>query len=450
MHQAGHASAMFGYALDRPHQGVAKSQRAALTKHRIDRLVLNVGMHAVQCGLLWIRRSGHCFEVLLSAHGDNDCGQMFCKGQLIDSRIGAVVARHDFVELFFRNRGQGLIDLSQNVKQRWKLVHELSELFDSKFSICLVHKVSYLERKYRFLEELHESDMIPETKPLNRSSARELIRQLNRIDLDHADYDYIRQQIERLAIGVQFRAVTPHRDARLYRGIVYKHKPTHMHELGCPPAAIVRDFQRCNPPHKPMFYCSPDPASIFFELDVQEGDLLYLSKWSVIKDFWVLQMLPKTPDDVDVHDFPLDIVLSFFETKFSQPIHETYSSQYKITAAISAHLTTGSAVGQHPMGAVSYPSVSHPGRSENLAIKPEIVDAHLKLDYVEELHVDKREGDTFSYSHRDFSAKFEDGMIHWTGKPLHWTIQPGEQLTTTWEGDAWVARNDSGKVVNPG
>lgn len=199
-----------------------------------------------------------------------------------------------------------------------------------------------------------------------------------------------------------------------------------------------------------MFYCSPDPAAVFYELGVKKGDFLYLSKWSVTTDFVILQIAPNIKYESD-HSLR-DMVLIFFETKFSQPIHETYSSQYKITSAIAEEMSKGQFVNliNAQLGAMSYPSVSHPGRSENLAIRPEIADTCLKLDYVEEVFIDDVIDQVIQYTRTNFASNFPDGQIEWKDAKLRWNVPPGSTYKATAEADGWIVRDEQGNVVNPG
>ncbi len=71
-----------------------------------------------------------------------------------------------------------------------------------------------------------------------------------------------------------------------YRGVIYAEKPMNVGYLGYPPARLVNNYQRCNGPGKPMFYCSVDSAAVFAELDAQLGDKVYLSKWTIDKEFF--------------------------------------------------------------------------------------------------------------------------------------------------------------------
>lgn len=286
-------------------------------------------------------------------------------------------------------------------------------------------------------------------KPIKATEARDIIRQLNRLNLEMADYDNLKTLIDRLIYGVPLMAITPHDETRFFRGCVYKEKPFETKLLSYPPSELAVNFQRCNPPGKSMFYCSSDPAAVFCELHVQPGDAVYLSKWSLTNKFLLNRIAAQ--DDGGPSTAVKEIISTYFETKFSQPVHDTYSSQYKITSAISEKLSTGNVIGGTiPFGGLTYPSVAHPNRSENIAVQPHIVDECLRLDYVEELLVTAVDGYTISYDRKDFSSNFEDGKINWAGSPMKWTLPPDSTLIMTVEADGWVARDERGNIVNPG
>ena len=289
---------------------------------------------------------------------------------------------------------------------------------------------------------------------IKRSEAREIIRRLNRMDLDRADYEEIKKLIGRLISGIPVHVDKVRNDARLYRGVLHEQRPLDRSLLSYPPASTVTNFQRCNPPNRSMFYCSPTPAAAFYELDVHPGDRIYLSKWSISREF-LLQKISRSEDE-DLSP-PTDSIFTYFETKFSQPIHDTYSSQYKITAAITEVLTLGKIEvpdGSMALGGLLYPSVAHPGRPENLAIRPDVVDRCLNLDYVEEIQITDRKEDanqTITYNRIDVSSDFSNGEIRWSGRPLHWNAGPGPALITfTNEPDGWIARDARGNIINPG
>ena len=142
--------------------------------------------------------------------------------------------------------------------------------------------------------------------------------------------------------------------------------------------------------------------------------------------------------------------MTFIETKFAQPIHETYSSQYIITSAISENLSFGNIDGdKRKIGALSYPSVSHPSRSENVVIHPDIVDKCLRLDYVEEIEITDVKGQQIQIKYTDVCSSFEDNKIIWAGRKKQWNLPPGALIKVTAEPDGWVVRDEKGNIVNP-
>lgn len=202
-----------------------------------------------------------------------------------------------------------------------------------------------------------------------------------------------------------------------------------------------------------MFYCSVDSAAVLAELDAQPGDKVYLSKWIITKEFFYFRIPPDTTDAFK-EDAAFSKIETFFETRFAQPIHETYSEQYKLTAAITEKFSTGDLLGDAAMvngrvlGAVAYRSVAHTPRSDNVAIRPAVVDQCLQLTNVQEIEVVSRDGDSRTIRETDFSSDFAEGRINWAGRPGHWVVQPGESLQFVAENGQWVARTADGVVVD--
>lgn len=286
------------------------------------------------------------------------------------------------------------------------------------------------------------------TTPIKSTEAKEIIRNLNKINLEAENFEYIKNQITRLFNGLAMQTSIPKKESKFFRGVKFETKPLTTSYLSYPPANLVRNFQRCNRPQAPMFYCAVDPSAVFFELRVRPGDKIYLSEWSTLKEFAVNRLAVE--DTVDLRDLVRDVILTFAETKFSQPVHDTYSSQYKVTAAIAELLANGDLIGERVLGGLGYPSVAHPGRIENVAIRPEVVDSCLKLDHVEEVSILKVEGDEIIISYTDFSENFGDGRIHWLGRSSDRIRRPGVTLIVSRGPDGWVTRDENGSIVNPG
>ncbi|MGS1063520.1 hypothetical protein [Burkholderia glumae] len=283
--------------------------------------------------------------------------------------------------------------------------------------------------------------------------AREIVTALNRLDLGAADYAYLLARIGELIKGIPLQAATVRQGTTLYRGVIYSNRPNDVCYLGYPPAHLVSNYQRCNGPGSPMFYCSVDNAAVFAELDAQPGDKVYLSKWTVTKEFFHFRIPPDTSDEFRA-DAAFSKIETFLETRFAQPIHDTYSEQYKLTAAITEKFSTGDLLGDaailsgRVLGAVAYPSVAHTTRSDNVAIRPPVVDQCLQLTSVQEIEVVSRSGGSREVRETDFSSDFAEGKINWAGRPGHWVLQPGESLQFVVENGQWVARRADGTVVD--
>ena len=121
--------------------------------------------------------------------------------------------------------------------------------------------------------------------PLSPTEAQKIIHELNSLNLETVDYRYVKNLVLKLKVGVTFSGVITNVRHRFYRGIIHKEKPILTKFLSYPPATLVTNFQRANPPGQPMFYCSVNPGISFFELNLSPGDKLYLSKWSAHHPF---------------------------------------------------------------------------------------------------------------------------------------------------------------------
>lgn len=293
-------------------------------------------------------------------------------------------------------------------------------------------------------------------KSISSLELRRSIRTLNRLDLDRAGYDQIRARIGEMIQGVMFACFTMQIGTVLYRGRKSSKKLMDVEEIGSPNASLVTDYQRCNKPNDPMFYGAVHPATAVYELNPDIGESVYLSNWTTTEEF-LAQTIP--PDELGkIENDPIrDQIATFFETKFAQPIHETFSSQYKITSAISDVLTSGSIKGElddhlrkNKVGAIKYPSVAMSEYAECLALRPWLERNCLKLNYVEEVLITDVGDGTISFDRKDVSSTFANGKIHWAGKPLHWTLDRAGSFQATVERGGWVVRHEDGTIVHPG
>lgn len=125
----------------------------------------------------------------------------------------------------------------------------------------------------------------PLPRPTSFSKVREIINALNRADYTHADYSYLTEQISTLLTGSEVMGAVLPKSTVLYRGVCHRDKPDRVSLLGSPPPEKVLGFQRCNAPNKPMFYASVNDSTVLAEINAQENDRVYISKWMVEKEF---------------------------------------------------------------------------------------------------------------------------------------------------------------------
>ncbi len=297
-----------------------------------------------------------------------------------------------------------------------------------------------------------------------RPSSLELraqIATINRLDLDVADYGHLVRRVGQMIVGVPLACTVVKPGTRLYRARKNRTKLLHVAELGAPPAVVITNYQRCNPPNEPMFYGATHQATACHEIRAQLNDIVYVSCWTVRSEFFAQVIPPDWPNTSD--DSGLHLLASFFETKFSQPIHETFSNQYKVTSAIADRLTAKEFsiklqsdapdrdAFKQGVGCIIYPSVSHPARPECVALRPTIVTNCLDLTYVEEWEITAANAGEISINRLDIGSSFVADEIIWTGKPLHWTLrEKGQTITATVEPDGWVVRDARGNIFRPG
>lgn len=253
------------------------------------------------------------------------------------------------------------------------------------------------------------------------------------MNLDIADYSYIKELVGELIERLPSVATSVELGTNLYRGIVYNDtKPKSVNDLKYPPANRVHSYQRCNPPQSPIFYCSPDDTIPLYELEVKVGDTVYLANWKVINHFFSAHLFENSRKlEGRVSDKK---TLDFFRKMFSTKAQPSISNTYKITSALSEILINAS-INQTQLpvsamwGGIIYPSTLHPKQSENLAVKPEICDMCLELQYVREIKIFSVDGYDIKGEYTDFCNNFENGEINWTGKNMHFTVHPGESFS---------------------
>ncbi len=253
-------------------------------------------------------------------------------------------------------------------------------------------------------------------KKITIKEVRSIISSLNRANLDKLEFETIVRRVNELTNGFRMRAFKVHKGQELYRSNLYSFKPDNISFFSYPPVDRVQGYQRCNAPYSPMFYCSPDPKTTYSELRLNQGDRAYLSKW-VVESESILIADPINDGDSTEYPPVIEIINTYFESKYLQPVHSDFSSQYKVTAAI-AEVLVGKKLntGGVQFDGLHYPSVADTNRTSNLALFPSSVDENLRLLQVDEIELLQFDDRFSEHKFIDFSSTFdEDGVITWKG-----------------------------------
>lgn len=250
------------------------------------------------------------------------------------------------------------------------------------------------------------------------------IMRLNRIDPREAVFHHLKIDMASLTKGMH-AFIKPTGNELFFR--VRKNpgnRIANLSEIGVPPADKTIGYQRCNGPNEPMLYTGSRRITALLETRVQPGDIVYLCQLigdeEGVRVNISVDLKAKLPDNF-VWTQHSQIILSYFDTLFTRRIHQTYSDDYRFTAAATHALTCGFEV-KDKMGSVStqriglrYASVVDVARSYNVAFYPEHV-AKLMPMHVAELRIDEVHERDVSATLLDTAIRFgSSGEIMWTG-----------------------------------
>lgn len=266
---------------------------------------------------------------------------------------------------------------------------------------------------------------------VDRKELRSEISRLNLVDLDIVDFDELVESIGRMVDGLPVGAHSIEPGKRLWRARKSTDILIEPHEFGAPDASKVRNnFQRCNKPGERMFYAAANPMTAIFEIGSSKGDELYLSAWDVDRRFFC-NVIP--PDKIgNENDHRIDLIATFFETAFRVRVHDDFSNEYKMTAAIADRMmplgwTTvcnntfpesidHDAVNAGPVG-LEYPSCATSGALYDscYAIRPSKAHDHLWLNFVERIRILNIGDETVEFERIDRGQGSSNGSFKWEG-----------------------------------
>ena len=127
---------------------------------------------------------------------------------------------------------------------------------------------------------MDDSIQLPKTEILSR------IAEIENLDLQSVSIDQIKELLNPLFERYSISTLGYHSDLFLYRGIKYSERPENISYLTFPPKHLAK-CNRASREGEQIFYASGMREVPFFELDIQNGDKLVLSKWKTTKKLLV-------------------------------------------------------------------------------------------------------------------------------------------------------------------
>lgn len=291
------------------------------------------------------------------------------------------------------------------------------------------------------------------------------ILEINNTDLQQSNIDDLNELLSVLFRGYTLRAPRFHEGLILYRGIPYSQKPQKLVDLSYPPLEFAKS-NRASRDGEQIFYCSNLENVPFFELNLQPGERLVVSKWKTTrrllvnnvgyadKNFEKLKAGRKNGnwwDDIKPteENQQLDqnfLIRDFLATKFSQPISPENEDYYKLTIAIAEHHFKSDI-----FYGLIYPTIQMRGNADNFAIKKSFVDSG-GLQFLEVYFIEITEVLDFKYNINriDWANSISpNGIIEWKGRIPQWSIEPGQELKFSVKDEKWIATDNDGNIIEP-
>jgi hypothetical protein len=212
-----------------------------------------------------------------------------------------------------------------------------------------------------------------------------------------------------------------------------------------------------------MLYCSTARQGPFFECQPSEGDTLTLVSWRTTAPILV-NHVGYTKDAFaalesnrmhaswgpgPIPHFPLEGVpeiAAFLAEQFTRRVAKGNEHYYKVTVAVAEHLFQAAI-----FDGLLYPTIVMQANCDNFAIKPAYVEVNLQFRRAEFVRIDRVKEFAFDITVLDTATKLDpDGTICWKGRLDQWVLRnQGDTLIFTAENGNWVARDPSGRTVEP-
>lgn len=197
------------------------------------------------------------------------------------------------------------------------------------------------------------------------------------------------------------------------------------------PPASKAPMGRCNSAGSPVLYVAKDLETPFEELNVQQGEQVYLIKYKAIQSLSLKKIVPEDFIATDSNKKPIydresmlsyQILREFVRSEFLRPVGSGTEYLHRISSSMCRVW-----LNDEQSDGWIYPSVQAPSKY-NIALKPSSARKKLQIDDVKivrlvpkenvENHIDKFRSHPF-YNlismaiEADFKGKIDDGELNW-------------------------------------
>ena len=301
--------------------------------------------------------------------------------------------------------------------------------------------------------------------PPTLDEIEERISEIDNVDLKESNIEQFNELLSLLFRGYELRAPRFNKGRELYRGIPYSEKPEKLDDLSYPPLEYAK-INRASREGEQIFYCSNLESVPFFELNLEVGERLVVSKWKTSRKLfvnnvgyedktfeklksgrkngnWWDNMNPVAKKNELDQNF---MIRDYLASKFSRPIPPDNNDYYKLTIAIAEHHFSS-----EMFDGLIYPTIQMRGNADNFAIKKSFVDSG-GLEFLEVYFIEITEVLDFKYDIKrlDWANSISaNGEIDWKGRIPQWTLGSGQQLKVIAKDCKWIATDKDGNLIEP-
>jgi hypothetical protein len=268
-------------------------------------------------------------------------------------------------------------------------------------------------------------------RPPNLSWTRQRIEAIERLNVRDKNVEQLKEQLRELITWLPTRFLEYPIDGHFWRGVAWDIRPTKSSQLSYPPADRVTRYQRANRPGEPRFYCAIGGHAPFYELGMQVGQCITLSKWRTRQKI-IANHVGYTPANFarmgarrqlgspwnNLNPKPrAKLVHDFLARQFSRIVQLGSEDEYKVSVAIAELMTAGTE--DFKIHALAYPALATMGNHDNVVMFPETVETHLELEHAVHFRVTRIDPQIPKYYAEELAIAdvFENGEIHWVDQP---------------------------------